>query len=100
MLQQLVPDQVLSQNKANMSVTPPVSHVEMWPYAASAAVAFESHAATAVLMVLSVMIVGQRLDTARLRRRTDVVARGVKHDSRSTPSSTHQPRSWSKAEAS
>jgi hypothetical protein len=31
-----------------MSVTPDVSHVEMWPYAASAVVAFESHALTAV----------------------------------------------------
>ena len=27
-----------TQNKYDMSVTPPVSHVEMWPYAASAAV--------------------------------------------------------------
>ena len=43
----------LSQNKANMSVTPDVSHVEMWPYIASAAALSESHAATAVLMVLS-----------------------------------------------
>ena len=33
-----------------MSVTPEVSHVEMWPYVASAAVASESHAATAVLI--------------------------------------------------
>ena len=38
-----------------MSVTPDVSHVEMWPYVASAAVASASHAATAVLMLLSVM---------------------------------------------
>ena len=38
-----------------MSVTPPVAHVEMWPYVASAAVGFESHAATAVLMLLSVI---------------------------------------------
>ena len=45
----------LSQNKSDMSVTAPVSHVEMWPYVASAAVASESHAATAVLMLLSVM---------------------------------------------
>ena len=36
-----------------MSVTPPVSHVEMWPYVASAAVASESHAVTAVRMVVS-----------------------------------------------
>ena len=38
-----------------MSVTPPVSHVEMWPYVASAAVASESHSLTAVLMVFWVM---------------------------------------------
>ena len=38
-----------------MSVTPEVAHVEMWPYVASAAVASETHAATAVLMVSSVM---------------------------------------------
>ena len=38
-----------------MSVTADVSHVEMWPYAASAAAASESHAATAVLILLSVM---------------------------------------------
>ena len=34
-----------------MLVTPDVSHVEMWPYAASAAALSESHAATAVLML-------------------------------------------------
>ena len=38
-----------------MSVTPPVSHVEMWPYVASAAVASASYAATAVRMLVSVM---------------------------------------------
>ena len=38
-----------------MSVTPPVAHVEMWPYVVSAAVASASHVATAVLMLLSVM---------------------------------------------
>ncbi len=42
-----------AQNKVYMSVTLPVSHVEMWPYVASAAALFESHAATAGLMVLS-----------------------------------------------
>ena len=39
------------QNKDSMSVTPPVSHVEMWPYAASAAALSESQRATAVLML-------------------------------------------------
>ena len=45
-----------------MSVTPPVSQVEMWPYVASADALSESHAETAVLMVLSSM--------TELRRRT------------------------------
>ena len=44
-----------AQNKYDMSVTPPVSHVEMWPYVASADALFESHAETAVLILLSVM---------------------------------------------
>ena len=48
-------DPVLPQNKNCMLVTPEVSHAEMWPYEASAAVGSESHAATAVLMLLSVM---------------------------------------------
>ena len=38
-----------------MSVTPPVAHVEIWPYVVSADALSESHAATAVLMLLSVM---------------------------------------------
>ena len=40
-------------NNPFMLVTPDVSHVEMWPYVASAALASESHAATAVLMLPS-----------------------------------------------
>ena len=36
-----------AQNKYDMCVTPDVSHVEMWPYAASAAALSESHAAAA-----------------------------------------------------
>ena len=43
-----------------MSVTPEVSQVEMWPYVASAAVGFESHAATAVLIVVSSITVPRR----------------------------------------
>jgi hypothetical protein len=39
-----------AQNKYDMSVTPDVSNVEMWPYVSSAAVASESHAATAILI--------------------------------------------------
>ena len=38
-----------------MFVTPDVSHVEMWPYVASAVAASEGYAATAVLMLLSSM---------------------------------------------
>ena len=44
-----------AENKYDMSVTSDVSHVEMWPYIASAAVASEVHAATASLMLLSSM---------------------------------------------
>ena len=44
-----------AQNKYSMSVTADVSHVEMWPYVDSAALGSENHAATAVLMLLSVM---------------------------------------------
>jgi hypothetical protein len=39
------------QNKDSMSVTPPVSHVEIWPYAASAEALSESQRSTAVLML-------------------------------------------------
>ena len=57
------------QNKYVMSVTPPVAHVEMWPYVASAAVASESHAATACLifqltMTLPVLGTSQSLSLA------------------------------------
>ena len=47
-----------AQNSHDMSVTPDVSQVEMWPYVDSAAVgpASENHAATAVLIVPSVMV--------------------------------------------
>ena len=41
------------QNKCDMSVTPPVAHVEMWPYVASAALWSANHAVTAVRMVVS-----------------------------------------------
>ena len=43
------------KNKLFMSVTPPVSHVEIWPYVAAAAVASRSQAETAVRMLLSVI---------------------------------------------
>jgi len=41
-------EDVSAQNKYDMSVTPEVCHVEMWPYVTSAAALSESHAATAV----------------------------------------------------
>ena len=50
-LQPSFPD--CAQNKDDMSVTPEVSHVEMWPYTRMAATRFENQSATAVLMVLS-----------------------------------------------
>ena len=43
------------ENNNSMSVTPPVAHVEMWPYIASAADWSSNQAATANLMLLSVM---------------------------------------------
>ena len=48
-------DDTLAQNNRYMFVTPDVSHVEMWPYVASAAVGFESHASRAVNILLSVI---------------------------------------------
>ena len=52
---ELLYEQDCAQNNSPMSVTPDVSHVEMWPYVASAAVASASHASRAVKMLLSVM---------------------------------------------
>ena len=40
-------------NNDDMSVTRDVSHLEIWPYVASAAVASASHSATAVRMLVS-----------------------------------------------
>ena len=70
------------QNKNDMSVTPPVSHVEMWPYSASAAALSESQRATAVLMLsLSSALpatAGNRLATHRSAAdRIIVVARAA-----------------------
>ena len=52
------------QNKYDMSVTLDVSQVEMWPYVASAAVASASHAATAVLIVVSSATMGVAVGAA------------------------------------
>ena len=89
-----------------MSVTLPVSHVEMWPYVASAAVTFESHAATAVRMLVSsrgTVGAGEGVQApATCVTPHDVDLHGVPENAlpRSTPSSTHQPRSWLKDVAS
>ena len=72
-----------------MSVTAPVSHVEMWPYAASAAALSESQRATAVLM-LSVSsalpaTASTKLATHRSAADRIIVARGcLKHSSTSS----------------
>ena len=54
-----------SENNVDMSVTPDVSHVEIWPYVASAAAGFESQASTAVRMLLSSIASAPRLLKAR-----------------------------------
>ena len=68
-----------------MSVTPPVSHVEMWPYAASAAALSESQRATAVLMVVSSIALpataGNRLATHRSAADRIIVAQGSRKHS-------------------
>ena len=43
-----------------MSVTPPVAHVEMWPYVVSAAAASANQAVTAVRMLVSSMTLLRR----------------------------------------
>ena len=63
-----------------MSVTPDVSHVEMWPYAASAAALSESQRATAVLMLslssATPATAGTKLATHRSAAYPIVVAQG------------------------
>ena len=70
----------LPQNKYDMDVTPDVSHVEMWPYAASAAALSESQRATAVLMLsLSSALpatAGTKLATHRSAAGPIIVAQG------------------------
>ena len=111
-----------SLNNSDMSVTPDVSHFEMWPYATTAAALSENQRATAVLIVLSSatrgVTVGAGVDSQLPLAVTnwpcttphDVDAHLVPSnaswkvspspsESKSTSSSTHQPRSWSKFEA-
>ena len=101
---------MFSQNKYDMSVTPPVSQVEMCPYVASAVVASASHAVTALLifqltMTLPVRETSQSPVLVSHITPHDVDSHGVLSNappakpSISTSSSKHQPRSWSKAEA-
>ena len=51
-------------NKFDMSVTPPVSHVEMWPYVRMAAARSENQSKTAVLIVLSSATMGVAVGAA------------------------------------
>ena len=93
-------------NKLDMSVTSPVCHVEMWPYVASATVAFASHPATAHLIFQLTMTLPVR-DTSQSPVLVShitpqyVDSHWVPPNAlpRLTSSSRHQPRSWSKAEA-
>ena len=88
-------------NKDFMSVTPPVAHVEMWPYVASADVASESHAATAILIFpLAMTLPSLGMSQPPQETPHNVDTHGVPLNAwvRSTSSATHQPRSWSKAE--
>ena len=76
-------------NKYDMSVTPPVSHVEIWPYAASAAALSESQAATAVRMLpLSSALpatASNKLKTHRSAADPIIVAQGsLNHAQKST----------------
>ena len=75
-----------AQNKYSMSVTPDVSHVEMWPYAASAAALSESQRATAVLMLsLSSALpatAGTKLTAHRSAADRIIVAQGSPKQSR------------------
>lgn len=50
-LQEVAHEAADAQNNHYMSVTPPVSHVEMWPYIASAADWSANQATTASLML-------------------------------------------------
>merc|ERR1719324_1411558 len=98
-----------AENKCLMSVTSDVSHVEMWPYIASAAARSSIQARTAVRMLSSPNAPSKNVGASVThmppseRPRTiphDVDAHGVPENaSRPTASPTHQPRSWSKAEA-
>ena len=94
-----------------MSVTPDVSHVEMWPYVDLAAVGSANQSRTAFPIVLSVMAsvivqLGLCCTTPHdydahgaLRNASEKVAGVTSSVSNRTPSSTHQPRAWLKAVA-
>ena len=86
-----------------MYVTPPVSHVEMWPYVAVAAVGLETHALTAILIFQLTMTlplpVTSQLTPPTMPHDVDSHAVPVNTPSPVASLCTHQPRSWSKAEA-
>ena len=89
------------QKSPAMSVTWDVSHFSMGPYVASAADWSASHAATAVLMVASVRTTGQMPSSFGAETPHAVAAHALPAKALFvvTLVSTHQPRSWSKAEA-
>ena len=82
-------EQKVAQNKYDMSVTPDVSHVEIWPYAASAAALSESQRATAVLMLsLSSALpatAGTKLATHRSAAGLIIVAQGQPYHAAAAP---------------
>ena len=94
-----------SSNNASMSVTPPVSHVEMWPYVAVAPVGFESHTPTATLifqLTMTLPIPGRMLQLTppTMPHHVDSHWAVSNASSRSTSLFRHQPRSWLNAVAS
>ena len=96
-------DESRNRNNSSMSVTAPVSHVEMWPYVASAAALSESHLATAILifplaMTFPVLVQSPEFSTCMTPH--DVDSHGVSSNAMPmlTSSSRHQTRYWSKAE--
>merc|ERR1719482_1687563 len=108
-----------AENKCLMSVTSDVSHVEMWPYIASAAALSSIQARTAVRMLTSPNAPSKNVGASVTHMPPSERPRTTPHDvdshwvpentswkvcpppqaSNFTPSSKHQPRSWSKFEA-
>merc|ERR1712176_642707 len=74
----------------------------MWPYVASAAVAFASHAATTNLifpLAMTLPVLGTSQPPHETPHDVDSHKVSLNALRGSTSSATHQPRSWSKAKA-